>query len=311
MKKIEKEWTIDAKWGKIAMVSWGNPANPPILLLHGYMDTAATFMLLVDQLPDDYYYVAFDLPGHGKSDPFPPGVVVSKINMVEPIRLIVKYMKWEKFAFMAHSMGFVIGIVYNHIFPGTITKMVHLDPAVAIASYYYPHYKLSVWQQYLYDMYYNNYESFITGPNKTLTLEEAVGLSVRNRNITEDQAEIILSRSLIPAGDGRFRLSWEPRMKKIATIPISEETFFTIITENAPPTLIIEASDGVNTNERAKQFALKVLENCRSILPNFYSVTVVGGHDVHITNSEGVAPHVEKFLRSPETFSNDTVKSKL
>ncbi|KAH9633668.1 hypothetical protein HF086_009768 [Spodoptera exigua] len=311
MKKLEKEWTIDAKWGKIAMVSWGNPANPPILLVHGYMDTAATFILLVDQLPDDYYYVAFDMPGHGKSDPFPPGVIVSQLNMVEVIRIIVKHMQWGKFAFMAHSMGFVIGMIYNHIFPGKITKMVHLDPVLAVTSYYYPHHKLPYWYQYLYDMYYSNYESFITGPRKTLSLEEAVGLSVRNRNITEDQAETILSRSLIPAGDGRFRLSWEPRMKKIATAPISEEIFFTILTEHAPPTLIIEASDGINVNERAKKFALKVIENCRSILPNFYSVTVIGGHDVHITNSEGVAPYVAKFLRSPKSFRKDNVKSKL
>ena len=47
----------------LSVVSWGDPANPPVLLVHGYMDSAATFILLVDQLPDTFYYVGFDMPG--------------------------------------------------------------------------------------------------------------------------------------------------------------------------------------------------------------------------------------------------------
>lgn len=45
------------------MVAWGNPNNPPMLLVHGYMDTAATFSLIVDELPDTHYFVGFDMPG--------------------------------------------------------------------------------------------------------------------------------------------------------------------------------------------------------------------------------------------------------
>lgn len=47
----------------ILVVSWGNPANSPVLVVHGYMDSAATFIPLVEQLSDDYYYVGFDMPG--------------------------------------------------------------------------------------------------------------------------------------------------------------------------------------------------------------------------------------------------------
>lgn len=45
------------------VVSWGKPSKPPILMVHGFMDTAATFIPLVEQLTDDYYYVGFDMPG--------------------------------------------------------------------------------------------------------------------------------------------------------------------------------------------------------------------------------------------------------
>lgn len=43
------------------------------------------------------------------------------------------------------------------------------------------------------------------GSTKRLTLEEAVHLLVRNRSLSEDQAEVVLSRSLVPAGDGKFK----------------------------------------------------------------------------------------------------------
>lgn len=56
-----------------SVVSWGNPAGEPVLLVHGYQDSVATFIPLLQMLPDKYYYVGFDLPGHGRSDDFPVG----------------------------------------------------------------------------------------------------------------------------------------------------------------------------------------------------------------------------------------------
>jgi hypothetical protein len=44
-------------------ISWGDPGRPPVLMIHGFMDSAATFIPLVENLPDKYYYVSFDFPG--------------------------------------------------------------------------------------------------------------------------------------------------------------------------------------------------------------------------------------------------------
>lgn len=44
-------------------MSWGAPQHRPVLLVHGYMDSAATFIPIVELLPDDYFYLAVDLPG--------------------------------------------------------------------------------------------------------------------------------------------------------------------------------------------------------------------------------------------------------
>ncbi|CAB3222470.1 unnamed protein product [Arctia plantaginis] len=295
MKKDIREWSISFPWGKVAMVSYGNPEKPPILLLHGYMDSAATFIALLELLPDTYYYVGLDLPGHGKSDPYPPGILVSHLCGTEVVRGVVEHMKWNSFACISHSRGFFDGTFYNHFYPGKLIKMVHLDPAPTLSTYYYSHFRPLYWYMYFYDSSYNNYDSWINGTSRELTIDEAINLMVRNRSLTEEQAEVVLSRSLIRIGDDKFRLSWEPRMKKMPTVPLSEETLYTVITEHSPPVLIIEASDNKSDVE-AKKFAEDIIAKCRLMQPNWSSITVTGGHDVHITNPELIVPHIVQFL---------------
>ncbi|XP_075989225.1 serine hydrolase-like protein isoform X2 [Anticarsia gemmatalis] len=270
------------------------------------MDSAATFLPLVQELPDTYYYVAFDMPGHGKSDAFPPGLPVTMLSIVEVIRGIVERMKWDSFVYLSHSMGFVIGSFYNLFYPGKVTKMVHLDPGPPLALHYYPHHKTQYWYHFYYDNFYRNFPSWLSRNSKNLTYDEAIDLMVRNRSLTEEQAEAVLSRALIPVGDGQFRLSWEARMKKIATVPVSEEILYTAITEHTPPTLFVLASENKSI-QPGRQFASDILDKCNLMLPNCTSVTVPGGHDVHITNPEVVVPHVVDFLKGDGVYN----KSKL
>jgi pimeloyl-ACP methyl ester carboxylesterase len=53
------------EWGDASMVT---PDRPPLLMQHGWMDVAASFQFVVDQLPTDRYVFAFDWRGFGSSD---------------------------------------------------------------------------------------------------------------------------------------------------------------------------------------------------------------------------------------------------
>lgn len=88
-------------------------------------------------------------------------------------------------------------------------------------------------------------------------------------------------------------------MKKIAQLPIPEETLYTLMTEKIPPTLIIDASESLGETT-SKRFAENLLRKCEQTLSYFYRVTVTGGHDVHITNPELIVPHLKMFLKSNE-----------
>jgi 2-succinyl-6-hydroxy-2,4-cyclohexadiene-1-carboxylate synthase len=46
----------------------GDPARPPLLLLHGFLGEARDYAGLMDRLADEFYCIAVDLPGHGRHE---------------------------------------------------------------------------------------------------------------------------------------------------------------------------------------------------------------------------------------------------
>src|SRR5436190_192660 len=82
------EMKIPVPYGYIAAKVWGtlNQDSIKVIAMHGYMDNAGTFDRLIPLLPENYYVVAFDLPGHGFSSHVPYG----KCSIVLNHRLIAK-----------------------------------------------------------------------------------------------------------------------------------------------------------------------------------------------------------------------------
>ncbi|XP_063632403.1 serine hydrolase-like protein 2 [Cydia splendana] len=117
--KVLREWTIDAPWGKIAMISWGNEAGLPVLLVHGRQDSAATFEPLLQLLPDSYHYVALDLPGHGRSDPFPTGVMPTRLHFVGAVHLHGAYEMQPRWH---HSCAGKVEIIVRDVYTGRFVR---------------------------------------------------------------------------------------------------------------------------------------------------------------------------------------------
>src|SRR3982751_6547855 len=62
--------TLNVGGRDIEVYRWGDPAAEPyVLVVHGWSDYALRFVPLIDALRDaGYAVVAFDQPGHGRSD---------------------------------------------------------------------------------------------------------------------------------------------------------------------------------------------------------------------------------------------------
>lgn len=308
MKKVLNEWCINAPWGEIALISWGDPKGSPILLVHGRQDSSAGFIPLLELLPDNYYYVALDLPGHGKSDPFPIGIMLQRFHYVAAISMVVDHLGWDKFMYLAHSMASELGLFYNAIYPNRVRKFILLDPGLSLVrlmKYLYNNFT-DFYKKY--DEYYTNYNDYVKD-TRVYSKRKALDAVKRARGLTEEQAELILSRNLKEIGPDQYRLSWDKRLKVLMTWYEPEDYYLELFSRNCPPLFIVSAAESLNyfdpkVSERMDGF----FEKLRAKVDHFQLVTVPGGHDVHITHPFRISKEICEFL---ETNYDHDYKSKL
>ncbi|KAJ0169854.1 hypothetical protein K1T71_014460 [Dendrolimus kikuchii] len=290
--KLNKEWFIPAPWGKIAALSYGNISGDPILMVHGRQDSAATFIPLLELMPNNYHYVAIDMPGNGRSDPFPISVKLSRFHFVAAVEYVLLYLKWDKFIYIGHSMGCEQALFYNTVYPNHIIKMIFLDLTPSLQRLQYlqepDHYKR-------YSDYYNDYD-FVNNNKKVYTKEQAVEVVMRARDLTQKQAELILSRNLIEVDKDRYMLSWDRRLRYIVPQHYPNDYYYKLFTKKSPPILHICANEGSKNYPSKLKEAKELLNWLEKGLKYFKVIYVDGGHDVHFTNPERCAQHIVEFL---------------
>lgn len=109
---------------------WGDPNNPSLFLLHGWMDCGASFKFVAECLQDDFHVVAPDLRGFGNTQHangywFPDyfadlEVILNHYAPARPVNLL------------GHSMGGNIVLHYAGIQPERVRKVMSLESLGAV-----------------------------------------------------------------------------------------------------------------------------------------------------------------------------------
>ena len=119
----------------------GDPANPPLVVLHGMRDVALSLMPVAHALAQEYRVCLPDLRGHGGSDQ--PGSYAMPEFIVDLHRVITQLLDSPP-AILGHSLGGQIATRFAALFPDQVRAAViveglgppgrlHLaDPAVAL-----------------------------------------------------------------------------------------------------------------------------------------------------------------------------------
>lgn len=117
---------IHAQGMTFAAQAWGDPANPPVLALHGWLDNSASFYRLAPLL-SNHYVVALDTAGHGLSDHRRHQEPYNIWQDVGEVFAIADELGWERFALLGHSRGAIISTLCAGTFPERITHLGLLD----------------------------------------------------------------------------------------------------------------------------------------------------------------------------------------
>ena len=111
--------------GEVAALTWGDAGKPCLLMLHGWLDNAASFTRLAP-LFTSHHVIALDLPGHGHSAPLHVGASYYIWDYVEVIHQVLLQLP-TPVTILGHSMGGVSALILSATFPEQVARLVLLD----------------------------------------------------------------------------------------------------------------------------------------------------------------------------------------
>ncbi|KAG7203804.1 hypothetical protein KM043_013820 [Ampulex compressa] len=258
-KKQFTEIQLTVPWGHVAAKVYGSPTDIAVLMVHGILDNAGTFNNLLELLPNGYQYICIDLPGHGLSSHFPPGLPLDFFNYVYTINLVLDALNWKTCIYIDAWMP----LPYN-------------DAAML---------------NRLQNIYKS--ESLNNSSTQLYTKEEvlyALGFK-RASALNSKAAEALFERAVTKVGDV-YRYNRDLRMKMFLRPLLNMDQYTKFLFNlNTPVTMI-------TTSVRKKQYQGLISNYMESdIHPKLIEIIFVeGNHDVHNNNPERVAPHITKVL---------------
>jgi pimeloyl-ACP methyl ester carboxylesterase len=117
------------------LLAWGDPTlaapeRPPLVLLHGWMDVAASFQFMVDALASERYVVAADWRGFGLSETgdgdsywFPDYLGDLDALLAHPDLGLAG----QPVDLLGHSMGGNVVMIYAGVRPERIRRLINLE----------------------------------------------------------------------------------------------------------------------------------------------------------------------------------------
>lgn len=104
---------IDAGAASLGALVYGPSAAPPVVLLHGWADSAWSMDCVAAPLADRYRVISLDLRGHGHSDRGP----YNMLNLIGDLRGAIESLDLDRPAIIGHSLGGQISAQFCGLFP--------------------------------------------------------------------------------------------------------------------------------------------------------------------------------------------------
>ena len=116
------------QWGDPATVTQtSTPTRPALVMLHGWMDVAASFQFVVDALPADRLVLALDFRGFGLSDVPAADSYWFPDYLGDLEAVLDSLLPNQQIDLLGHSMGGNVAMLYAGIRPQRVRKLINLE----------------------------------------------------------------------------------------------------------------------------------------------------------------------------------------
>jgi pimeloyl-ACP methyl ester carboxylesterase len=275
---------------------WGEPApgKTPLVMVHGWMDVAASYQFVVDAFSQDHYVIAPDWRGYGKTPSGGADNFWFPDYLADLDFLLDHYAPATPVNLVGHSMGGNIVMLYAGVRPERIRRLVNLEgfgmpatkPSQAPGRY-------AKWMDEL--------KSLHKGEMALRSYDMVSGVAQRlrktNPRLTEDKAEWLARHWAAEGIDGSWSILGDPAHKITNANLYKVDEVLELYKRISMPLLAVEASDN----------SLDLWWNGKYTLPEYHerlkSVPQVeiariedAGHMMHHDQPAALAALIERFI---------------
>ena len=280
---------------------WGEPGpgKVPLVMVHGWMDVAASWQFAVDAMAHDHYVIAPDWRGYGLTGSGSPPVdnYWFADYLADLDFLLDHYSPQQPVNLVGHSMGGNIVMLYAGSRPQRIRRLVNLEGFGMAATR--PEQAPGRYARWMDEL-----KALHRGEKELKHYDSADGVAARlmktNRRLRQDQADWLARHWARQEADGRWRILGDPAHKIINAHLYRVDESLEIFRAIAAPTLSVEASDNSLEQWWQGKYTLAEYHERLKAVPHLTRASIDdAGHMLHHDQPEQLARVVENFLENP------------
>ena len=279
---IEKD--IEVKLEKSKLTMRGKVFNPNAkhvaLCWHGWLDNCMSFDKLARALPE-LKIIALDIPGHGKSDHIPEGMVYLYHLFMLWASEWIESTKEDEIILLGHSLGATVFSMVAPLFPKKVKSFISIDSLGPLSSE----------KGELVSKMEASFRSYMELNDQVTPIkhpyEKVIKIRAHVENISEKDSALLCSRDIYEK-DGKHYWSTDKRLKLRSPHYFYESQIEEYFSKNESQNLIIMGKSGL-VQKYDKSHRVKSLKK-------HVVVELEGGHHVHIEHPDAVANTIRDWL---------------
>ena len=275
---------------------WGEPGagKTPLVMLHGWMDVAASYQFVVDALQAEHYVIAPDWRGFGQTEVPGADHFVFADYLGDLDFLLDHFSPGQAVNLVGHSMGGNVAMVYAGVRPERVRRIVNLEgfgmpatvPAQAPTRY-------ARWLDELKALHQGVREM------RSYASRDAVAsrLMKTNPRLPPDKAQWLAGHWASQNAEGQ----WHIRGHAAHRLPSAQlyrlDEMLEVFKRISAPTLCVEAADSTMGDFWKGAYSLAEFHQRLQAVPHCEQAQIAqAGHMLHHDQPEQVAALIERFI---------------
>jgi len=251
-----------------------------LLMLHGWMDNAASFVPLMEQFPQQHC-IAIDFPGHGHSKH--RHEYYHFVDYIDDVYAVISQFELDKpLLLVGHSLGALVACTFAAAFPELLRGLVFID---GIGPLSLPD---SVTTEHLAQAIMQRHK---LRPAKGFRhLEQAIKLRSVNSGLSEANSRLLVERATERRGE-QWYWRHDEKLKLRSPLRFSESQAKNICQSVSIASLLIAAAE-------FPLISHSQLIQRQQWFSQLDTRLIAGGHHLHMENPAAVAFAIQQYLKT-------------